>query len=75
MTTDNRCVAESARSLPNGCRRSTTGTAFGCVDWFLYDPGPHSPVARSQERDPETGEAWRRPMTASEERQLMGYVR
>lgn len=75
MTTDSRCVAENAGSSPNGCRRLATGTAFGCVDWFLYDPGPGSPGARTQGRGMESGEECPRLMTVSEERQLMGYVR
>lgn len=70
MKTDNRCVAEDARSWPENRLSPTTETAFGCVDSFLYDPARR----RSQGRALQTDEEGPRRRTASEERQLMGYV-
>lgn len=70
-----QCVAEIATPLTGGHRAaSPMGPVFGCVDWFLYDSGARTPIARTQGRDLRDAEQ-RRGISASEERTLMGYVR
>lgn len=76
MATDNRCSAVNSSQRPEGRgQRRPTGPEFGCVDWFLYDNGAFAAATGEQCGVPEfRSEIGAAAMTASEERQLMGYV-